>query len=142
MPLQRVVRSGPQLREQDLDDIEAAIGCRLLPDHRRFLLMHNGGVPEPCQIFQQVAEMSSVDVDNLLGLWHDYDIIKANEYERSRIPMDTYVFATDAIGNSFVIKHSGKNKGYVYYIDMEDSSEKPRAYLIATSFREFLNRLE
>lgn len=142
MPLREALRAGPPLREEDLDRIEAAPGCSLVPEHRAFLRRHNGGVPEPSRIVQSIAEMDGVEVDDFLGLGHAYDIIKANDDERDVLPPGTYAFACHAIGNSFAIKHTGRNAGTVYSVDWEDSSRKPRAYRLAKRFGEFLDRLE
>ena len=149
MPIDEFRKSGPPVTEDDIKELERAIGATLPVQYRSFLLRTNGGVPHPQEAFGVRGDR---DGGSMLGLFyslsHEHSSCTLMHTWRAfegRIPSDLLPIAGDAGDNQICIGIEARNHGKLYLWDMENEAgpgKKPwrrNIRLVADSFNEFLD---
>ncbi len=144
--------SSEHLTANTIVKFEKNVGCLIPPSYRKFLLIHNGGKPNPCE-FTIVGKNNSQDaiaVKYFLGINFPEKTLNL-EYVLSayynRLPSNLFPIARDPGGNLICIATTGTNIGKVYFWEHEfevEDGEIPsyeNVYFIADSFEEFLSML-
>jgi len=135
--------------EADVRAFEADIGYALPPDYRAFLLVTNGGAPDPHvvaipgrgdAVVRHCFALLSPARDLTLG--HQRDVYAA------RIPAWMLPIADDPAGNRFLIDlQSGAGHGHVHFWDHEEEADGEvlpwlaNIHRVADGFGDFLSRL-
>jgi cell wall assembly regulator SMI1 len=133
-----------ELTEGDLESFEKKLGCRLPTEYRDFLLVHNGGKPDPSDFQLGIEEADSLHHVYGLNTKNHSDIKNSFNCFKGRIPRQLLPIADDPFGNQICIGISGKHRGRVYFWDHEKETvlRKFKATtILAASFGEFLNSL-
>ena len=145
-------RSGPELRQEDVEALEAVFGLTLPPDYLKFLSLVNGGIPRPdCYYYiddtneQDVFE-GLVGVGELLpltgdreefgGIWRDTQKLHDFQAEFGR---DTNVLAVGRDGSINIIYMNLSDTPpsvHILYVDNQMLDPK-----IADSFEQFIDGL-
>lgn len=137
----------PPMTTAYLDDFEHQSGVKLPPEYRDFLLLHNGGAPEPdafpisdnpSDSHALVAWFLGQDVED------DVDLLTFYQETRGRMPDHLIPIATDPGGNLICLSVTGETIGTVYFWEHEEEAEEgeppteENLYFVASSFSEFL----
>jgi hypothetical protein len=130
--------------EPEVQAAEAALGYTLPEPYRSFLLLHNGGSPEPAaftvldplageKIIGRVNERYECDeLPRMMGLY------------RGRIPPDLLPIGDDDDGNQILLRVRGPGVGRVYLWDYRHEHAPPthgNVALLADRFDLLLGRL-
>ncbi len=144
----KVRDSAEIISDHDLMELERQLGFVLPMEYRNFLLIHNGGYPEP-----DVFPIHNNPVGNC-GILHHYLCIKPGDvYDiwgtfknyQGRIPPDFLPIAGDPGGNLLCLGIFGETMGQIYFWDHEEEfTDRPRhnLYFVADSFFELLDKLQ
>jgi hypothetical protein len=121
---------------------EADIGFQLPHDYRTFLERHNGGsfgggFPEV-----EADVISTVSIDNLLGLDmpRALDLSFWNREMRGEIPPASLLIGTSPGGGFFLLCCNPEEAGVYYYdhaYDFPSSADEGNTYFVAKDFGEF-----
>jgi ankyrin repeat protein len=155
----RINRSKPPLTEEKLRAFEERRGITLPEPYRRFLLQHNGGVPEPAHFtyLDEAGPYTDGKVTCFLAI-HDghhmslEDAIQTFKIDEKRMPDRIFPIADDESGNQICISVAGPDTGVVYYWDHEhelealadnpeDEPGDANLHKLADDFDHFLERL-
>jgi len=138
----------PAATEEHLWELESKISRRLPEDYREFLLLHNGGRPEPKSFtFVEDGHDTSSSMQSLYSLSNDeYDALEDNfETFTNRIPSGTIPIGCDGLGNQILLGLHGDIRGKVYFWDHEEEPQNPldwsNVILVADSFDAFMRGL-
>ena len=138
--------SGPHLKAEDILALESRLEIKLPDDYKKFLLVHNGGKPEPSTV--NIQGWKNNPSHKIQVFFRIGGKIKSSEidwnYEvtRGRVPRELLPIASTGTGDLFCISLSGSNRNCVYIWDLQDERTKPtyeNIYSVAKNFREFLN---
>jgi hypothetical protein len=143
---------GPSISDQDLAALERELGVRLPDDYREFMLVHNGGRPEPADFpipgepvpdswstLQFFLSLNGQEYYTDLG-WH-LDMF------RDRVPAELLPIAYDPGGNLVCLGIRGEHRGTVFFWDHELEAEEDKEpdyrnlSFVAESFTAFLQSL-
>lgn len=141
----------PAITPATLDAVERRIGRPIPPEYREFLLVHNGGYPEPADFeitchngrvmpvsvewFFPVEAADSIDLEQVLRRY------------RGRYPEELFPFACDPGGNLICIAVAGEKAGQIWYWDHEEEAEEgepptwDNLYPVSESLNAFLTAL-
>jgi hypothetical protein len=133
--------------ERGLLAFEQRAGGKLPADYRKFLLEHNGGIPEAA-----VVKGKGVDsvVRQLNGLHNGARWARLESLRKTyagRMPKGLLPIGSDPFGNVYCLGLGGRWRGKVWFWDHEteaDEGEPPRTdnlTLVAASFTAFLAKL-
>lgn len=129
--------------EHDLSDLESSLDVVLPKDYRRFLLQHNGGVPQPRRFVIPGCDGEAL-VDVFLGIRTSNDIADWVEELDDDLPAGFLPIGFDPGGNALLLDTTD-GAGKVYYWDsgrhFATSSDLENTYPIASSFTDFLGSL-
>lgn len=136
------------LNETRLADFEINLGVRLPEDYRKFLMDHNGGIPEPSTFWIKDG-IDSSEVFQFYGIHDGPEWLSLENYiigKNFGIPEHLLAIGDDGTGNTICLGISGNKKGVVYFIDHEiHPFEEPNSYTgvtrIADSFTQFISQL-
>ncbi|NJO18450.1 MAG: SMI1/KNR4 family protein [Thioploca sp.] len=146
----RIIESEKKLALHEIKEVEETLNIQLPEEYKRFLLLYNGGHPQPgkfkyiCEDHQNkslVAWFLAIyegKAENFLTFFKTY---------QGRIPQDTIAIARDPGGNLILLGINGKNRGKVFFwlqdfeVEEDEIPEYSNVCLIANSFDEFLNSL-
>ena len=146
----RMQRSRAKLSEQAIVNAEAQLGFALPAPYRNFLLLYNGGHPEPAAF---PIDNNPADTHGLVQAFlciNEQDVYNLATYVkryRNRVPAGFLPIAVDPGGNLICLAMAGARAGKVYFWDHEEEAEEGQpptdknVFLIANTFDEFLSRL-
>jgi ankyrin repeat protein/predicted DNA-binding WGR domain protein len=137
--------------EKQVSELEASLGCKLPAEFRNFLLSVNGGRPNPdCVRVQGVPYIDNVGVGTLFHFQPakpgmdeiTYEVQRTNQLlPKGHLPIG-------GRSDLFTISISPKTSGAVYWwnhdteeLDDDGNFLPSAAYLLASSFDEFLTRI-
>ena len=130
--------SGHRLSEANIAAAEKTLGVHFPPDYRRFLLAHNGGVPEPPYFGKEVVHyFFSIAVRQKISNLVERARIRAPDLPKGVIPI-----ATDPFGNAICLAAGRKNRGKVYFWEHEGGMERIGAEAGAERVSALLRRSE
>lgn len=142
---------GPRLSETDITQVEARVGWSLPEAYRVFLLIFNGGRPEPSDFSVPQWHYQASLVNDFSGIipGRYNDIEKNIEILGYRLPNGFIPIADDPGGNAILLSLHGPTRGKVYFWDHEnepneytdDVRDYPNIYLVADDFISFLHML-
>lgn len=144
-----IIRSGPPLSSEQLDEVEQRMGSAIPPVYREFLLQNNGGRPVPNAFLYRRSDGTTAGeggVNTFLGIGdaESTDIEWHRSMYEDRIPSNFFPIADDPGGNLICLSTSGDDVGAVYFWDHEEESDPPtydNVYFIAPDFQTFLDTL-
>jgi hypothetical protein len=146
----RIHNSLQPICETEIRQVEERLGIRLPHDYENFLLLHNGGQPDP-QMFsiQGCGQDDHATASFFFGIGGDENIdLEANRrIYQGRVPSDILPIASDPGGNLLCISVSGKNDGKLYFWTHEEESldgDLPtyeNLYFVANNINELLANL-
>lgn len=128
-------------------------GTSLPQEYIDYLLQYNGGIPTYRRHYDFIEPIDETETGGGVSWFYalydgDVENIKKNyRYLDNRMPKDLFPIAGDPCGNDICIAISGPNYGKVYFWDHENEApdgQEPwydNVYLIANSFREFIDKL-
>lgn len=142
----KVVESGSKLQDDRINVLEELIGVQIPIDYKKFLLNHNGGIPEP-GFFQIFGSEARWHVRSFLGL--DLPIKSSNidwnwNSLKGRIPKHLLPIADDDMGNFVLMSFVGFNRGKILFWihDQETSFDSLESlHDVNASFDEFIESL-
>jgi len=145
-----ISESYPPLREEDVVRVEQQLGITLPDDYREFLLMHNGGHPEPK--YFPIKDNPSDDHGILEWFYciqegEYYDLRRQVQLLRGRIPPNLLPIADDPGGNLLCMSVAGPDQNTVYFWAHEEECEEgetptyDNVYFVANSFSDLLGSL-
>ncbi len=151
----KIENAKKSLTAEGLQKAEEVIGVTLPEEYKRFLMMHNGGYPEPADfeiLWKENGEVKERMISNISWFMAIYDgdasnLLKKFESLKGRIPEDTIAIAIDPGGNYIVLGITGQNKGKVFFwmLDYEDhtgeTANESNVGFVANSFNEFFDSL-
>ncbi|MEK9150013.1 MAG: SMI1/KNR4 family protein [Candidatus Desantisbacteria bacterium] len=153
------------LTVEELQKVEEVIGVTLPEEYKHFLMMHNGGQPEPSEfeilwkkemigepwwrLNPGEEELMVGEVDWFLSICDDdeSDLLENFEDFKGRIPDDTIAIGYDQGGNYILLGITGTNRGKVFFwmLDFEEREGEiangSNVGFVANSFNEFLDSL-
>ena len=149
-----ITEANDRISAGDIEKLEEKLNKKLPDEYKKFLLLHNGGVPIS-NLSAGNLELGYLVINELYGinakknyndLYHTIDVYDG------RIPDDFIPIGGDPGGNVYCLGISGDYFGKVYFWDHEeedDSDEKAdkhavlpnNMYFLADSFTSFINRL-
>lgn len=108
----------PDITPTNISDVEARYDFLFPEELKDFLLEHNGGTPNDCNIFH--TEMNDYVLDFFLPIKYGEDMgFEATLDDLKHIiPAEKVPFALDPFGNLFLFD---KKSYHIYFLDMEDS---------------------
>lgn len=141
--------SGSSLSVNDILQAEKRWGYPIPKAYQEFLLVTNGGYPEPSdfKIVTNDGLTSRVSLDFFLGMGVDEGIsldFYIQNY-KDRLPNDLFPIACDPGGNIICINTSNDKKGQIFFWDHEEEVEEGRTptydnvYFIADDLALFLD---
>ena len=154
--------SRPAVEMKVIKLYEEKLNCKFPEEYKNFLLLHNGGIPDPCSFapIGHTDPMEAVDYFTSIGGENYEDIIQVqlsthNLYQDACLnPLDYVVIAVDAFMNRILLSVGPRNYGHIYFLsyEHEDFSAYPCLYNrdencascrfmyhVATSFDNWLN---
>jgi hypothetical protein len=133
-----ITESGHAISTTEIEEFERVVNWKLPVSYREFLVLYNGGRPDPDVVDIENFDASPTDLQLFLGIqqlhnscelkWN-YDLLADRRGERL-LP-----FACDSGGNLFALTEQG-GVGYV-----EVSWAGGRYFSVAPSFDEFLKMI-
>jgi len=138
----QITEQNRRLDNTDLARIEDRAGRPLPEDYRSFLLVHNGGRPEPDTIDIPESHFSPTNVQVFYGLDDEIescDVFWNLELLEGCLENRLFPIAGDSFGNSFVLLLDDDNYGQVFYFNAAEIP--PRPYFVAKDFTEFLDKI-
>lgn len=138
----QVTTTNRQLKPNDLARIEDKMGRPLPEAYRAFLLMHNGGRPEPDTIDVPAVHFRTTNVEVFHGLDDESernDLLWNLDVLEGCLENHLLPIAADCGGNIFVLVMAEDDYGHVLYFD--SAVVPPRPLLLAKDFNEFLGLL-
>ena len=146
-----IYESEKNVTSVELDELETRLHVKLPENYRAFLMMHNGGRPEPGSFSfvegksgrteSSVAWFFAVHPGRSESFEVNYRIFKILSM---RIPLNLIPIAGDPFGNLICMSFGGDDAGFIYFWDHEKERRKPdykNCYLIAKSLEQFLDEL-
>ena len=141
----------PPTDEAHVTRLEVRLGCPLPEDYREFLLLYNGGRPEPgCfQFAQRTGPYTDSVIDWFLTL-HENPYTYTNLERKldvfaDRIPPGTLPIANDPGGNCVLLGLNADIRGKVYFWDHDREPARQPDWsnidLIAEDFDTFMRKL-
>lgn len=116
-------------------------------DYREFLLVYNGGYPEP-DAFHFIGSEDGSTIDRFLGIGvgEHSNLEKYLKTYEGRLPCDFFPIAHDPGGNLICIGTKGQYKGQIFFWDheYEADEEEPNMSnmsLVSQSFQELMDNL-
>jgi hypothetical protein len=144
-----MVESEKITTSKEIEQFEALIGQMLPDEFKQFLLLHNGGSPEPegFKFFLNDNEPEMAMVAWFLALYEGEDEnIRDDFYTfKDRIPKNMLAVARDPGGSLILLGLQDENKGQVFFWlrELEAEDGEPATYdnvaFVANSFNEFLD---
>jgi cell wall assembly regulator SMI1 len=144
-----IVESEKNTTSKEIEQFEALIGQMLPDEFKQFLLLHNGGSPEPegFKFFLNDNEPEMAMVAWFLALYEGEDEnIRDDFYTfKDRIPKNMLAVARDPGGSLILLGLQDENKGQVFFWlrELEAEDGEPATYdnvaFVANSFNEFLD---
>jgi len=110
-----------KLDEDRLAAFERRLGSAVPDEYRRFLVIHNGGNPEP-RAFVIPPDGAEGQVENLYGLHDGPDYLQLEgmwEIYRPRLPPGLLPVGDDPNGNALCLGLAGGYRGKVLFWDHE-----------------------
>ncbi len=139
--------SSTPITEEQFDHFVQEFGLKLPESYKKFMLRHNGGVPNlslfvdenydefPISVFSRISTRHE-NLDELLSdIGSIRDTIETHQIEEDNIPKHLYPFGTDLGGSMYCIDMNTQHILKFYW----DGSD-PR--FVATTFLQFINGLE
>ena len=135
--------------DEQVTTFERRIGAKLPEDFRSFLLLHNGGKPNPKRFSTSDGKIESM-VSIFFPLSGETDETLVAEYEkftlRDQLPPNLLSIAKDPTDNRITIAFQGDDVGAVYYWSCDEEpapASRSYAYLrkIADRFSDFAAKL-
>jgi len=139
----KILKKGKKISEKDIQKLEDIIGFKLPADYRKFLLVNNGGEPEPNE-FDIPGENNSSGVNEFLNV---EEIKKQKKKLGNRLVDSSWPIAY-AEGGNLVCITVGKKEGAIYFWDHEleaSDNELPswtNMFLLTSKFSKFWNSLK
>jgi len=144
-----IKEQGPRISAEDVRDFEEYLGATLPEQYQRFLLMYNGGLPEPDAVDVEGLKGGGADVHVLYGIgvpieserldWN-YELLREHRIEAWQLPI-----ASDSFGNAYILSLRDEDRGVITYCDLQTVygrlEVKPDFYPVASDFDTFLARL-
>jgi cell wall assembly regulator SMI1 len=131
-----------QLDVSDLTRIEDKMGRPLPEAYRAFLLVNNGGRPDPDTIDIPEAHFRATNVKVFYGLDDEFDacnLLWRLDWLEGCLENHLLPIAGDSFGNNFFLVLDDEDYGQVYYFDAVEIPPKP--YFVAKDLNEFLSKL-
>ena len=127
----------PPATPEAVKAFEAEIGYDLPAPYRAFLLLHNGGRPEPDAVLVNGEEST---LRTLYGLRGDEpDDLRTNaEAYRGEVPPGLLPIGEDDCGNLFCLAVGGRDRGAVFFWDHERDDAARALARVADTFDAFL----
>ena len=136
-------KQGPSIASEQITSLEKALGARLSDAYANFLMINNGGMPEPDVIDVVGMHGSPTDVQVFFGIGRDIqssDLFWNLSVITERCPNQRMLpIACDSGGNPFCLKVKRGIASEVAYCDLDDPNCK--IYYVAKNFDEFLAKL-
>lgn len=148
----QIIESGPTLTGEDIAAWEQRTSQRVPEPYREFLMVHNGGYPDPADftIEGKEGEPDMVGaVDRFLGVGvAEYGSLDyyLHVYQ-DRLPSDFFPIASDPGGNIICMGTSREDAGKIFFWDHEEESEegepptRKNSYFVADSLDALLRSL-
>ena len=137
-----IYEQGPSISGEQVDRLEEELDARLSDSYRRFLILHNGGRPDPDVIDIIGADDSPTDVQVFFGIGRaieSSDISWNLALVADRLPgLRLLPIACDSGGNLFCLKVVKGIASVVFYFDLNDRS---RLYEVAPDFDSFWEKI-
>ena len=145
LPQRWIVDSkSPSVNENVIDAYQVRTGINLPSDYRKFLLLHNGGIPTPQQVDIPKTK-HSVLVDYLYGILPERgDLEYETERQSEYLPAGFIIIGHDPGGNAYLLATKGKECDRVYFLDKRgllNKNESGNTFWIADSISLMLNSL-
>lgn len=145
-----ISHSREPVSEQDIISLESVLGAQLPDTYRKFLLLHNGGHPNP-NVFpihnNPSDNRGQIDYFLCIKVKDIYNLPTWIRRYKNRIPHDLIPIAVDPGGNLICLSIMDINRGKIYFWDHEEEADDGNApgygniYLITNTFDELLNFL-
>ena len=129
-----IQRITPSIGEGEVQEFERAHGLKLPDDYRRFLIEHNGGVPQ--------NNSEGVRAFFCLGKHAQWGLEQAMVQHRDELPAGLCPVASDQLGNLYCVACAGDGEGAVYLWDRKGKDAQAPLSRAADSFGQFLDSLE
>ncbi|KAK8801186.1 hypothetical protein WA158_001956 [Blastocystis sp. Blastoise] len=133
-----IIDSKEAVESKDIAALESKLGLKFPEEYKKFLLEHNGGIPEPCGFVPVGNDEPTEAVDFFLSIGGDdyEDIYTVQQdckdiFEDACISQNDYVpIAVDGFGNKILICTGKKNNGRIYFLSAEQENfrENPNMY--------------
>lgn len=152
----KILDTRNNISKKRLQEIEKKYNIVFPREYREHLLTYNGGTPVDNIVeFIEDGEPNETDFRYFFAVDTDeYDDLEKRIFyikvEEKRMPEHIFPFGEDSLGNQFCISFGSKDHGFVYFWDHErevdysvsDDSDYSNLYLIAKSFKEFVENLK
>lgn len=144
MPISGVEYGGPPITTADVDRLEKTMRVQFPASYREFLVTHNGGRPEPEEVF---GDLESGSMMNLFySVSHDNISATLAQQQlafQDRIPDDLLPIGADMGGSQVCMGIGPDNHGKIYFWSVDDerpSSKRTRRniWLLADDFASFV----
>ena len=145
-----MTRTGPEISNKEVTDLEERIQYKLPQEYKNFLLRYNGGEPAPYFFsvpdweYKQslVSELKGIN-PNSVGL----DLVRIFEIKQYDLPKGVISIGSDPGGNLILINLIN---GKIYFWDHENVpndtdkriDEFHNVYFLSNSFNQFINSLK
>lgn len=138
----RIEKIHEDLSVESLESFEAYHNLKLPKDYREFLLMYNGGYPNP-GIYTIGDEQGESVLNIFYGIGDMYDNLeKKFDIFDEILEIGFIPIADDPSGNQICIGMNGEHFGRIYHwAHDEENDELDNMYFIANSLNEFLMSL-
>ena len=142
-----------KLFESEIETLENRYNIRLHRDHKRLLLLCNGGQTDKClSHFKNNGTIKRCILNWLLSISDDeYDnlerYIKTFKINQKRLPDNLIPIANDPGGNLFCISTHGDDEGKIYFWEHEfevEDDQKPNysnVFFVANNLENFIDNL-
>jgi cell wall assembly regulator SMI1 len=142
----KIRNSRPSITIAEIIEVESEIGLVLPEDYRNFLMLHNGGNPDPSLFpltgdplnpYGILRRLYCICPGDPLNLIDNYFLTK------DRLPNGILPIGEDSFGNLICIGLLQNNFGKIFFWDHEEEINQinKNIYFVANSFTELLNML-
>ncbi|MDY6994535.1 MAG: SMI1/KNR4 family protein [Pseudomonadota bacterium] len=146
----RMTESEKKLTPHEIEKAEKTLNLQLPEEYKRFLLLYNGGHPEPGK-FKYICDdhQNRSLVAWFLAIYEGKAENFSTFYKtyKGRIPEDTIAIARDPGGNLILLGIEAENRGKLFFwlqdfeVEEGEIPDYSNVCLIADSFDEFFNSL-